>query len=196
MSVRDAVRVGLIGFAAVGAVAAAGARAAAASLALTDGERQAALRLGEQSVFEDSFDREWRVENAAGENLTVMTPFHRLALAARHAAFKNEPLKPDAPDKLLNEQKDRLIFDAELRGPRQDFAAHLRPELIVDGHTIKPAFFQNERSALRRDGAYVARCRYVFSTKELTGKSRASLVVRDSDGRQASTFVIDLAKMR
>jgi hypothetical protein len=189
----DALRVGLIVLA---AVAVAGTPAAGASLALTDGERQAALRLGEKSVFEDSFGGEWRVANAAGENLTVMTPFHRLALAARHAAFKNEPLKPEEPDKLLNEQKDRLIFDAELRGPRPDFAVRLRPELVVDGHTIKPAFLQNERSALRRDGAYVARCRYAFPTKELTGVSRASLVVRDPAGREASTFMVDLAKMR
>jgi hypothetical protein len=148
-----------------------------------------------------SFDAEWRVSNPAGESAVVVTPFFRIALAARHAAFKNEPLTPTERDKLLREQKDRLPLWVVLRGPTEDFARHYAPRLLVASaqereREIAPSFVQNERTALKQDGAFVARCVYGFSTKELTGTSRAVLVVRDAGGRQVSRFDLDLARMR
>jgi hypothetical protein len=174
----------------------AGATATAASLVLGEGEKHDAIAFGERSVTEDSFDREWRVKNPAGESLTVMTPFHRLALAAREATFRNEPMKPAEPDRVLREHGERLVFWTELRGGRPDFARFYRPELTVDQRAIKPAFVQNERTALGREGTYVARCIYGFPVKELDGKSRLSLVVRAADGRPAHAFSIDLSTMR
>ena len=82
--------------------------ALAASFTLGPEQRSDAIRVGARSVTQESFDAEWRVANPSGDNVTVVTPFHRIVMAARHAAFKNEPLKPDEPEKLLKSQQDRL----------------------------------------------------------------------------------------
>ena len=169
----------------------------AASFTLGQEERGDAVRVGARSVTSESFDAEWRVASSSGDRLTVMTPFHRLVLAARHAAFKNERLKDDEPEKLLRSQQDRLVIWAELRGPRQDFARFYAPRILLGDRAIEPAFVQNERTALRTDGGgYLARCVYRFPTKDMTEKARLLLVIRDADGRDVSRFTIDLASMR
>ena len=70
--------------------------AAAASFSLSEAERRAAVQAGERSITSEDFDREWRVSSDGGE-VTVLTPFHQLAVAARHAAFKKDPLEPSDP---------------------------------------------------------------------------------------------------
>lgn len=173
------------------------APAAAASFALTQREQADALRVGRRSVTVETFDAEWRVANASGDSVTVITPFHRLVVAARHAAFKSETMKADEPDRLLREQEGRLVVWAHLRGPREDFARFLAPRLVLREREIEPAFVQNERTAARQDnGRYLARCLYGFPIRDLTGKSRVLLVVRDPDGRDVSRFTIDLSTMR
>ncbi|MGH7276564.1 MAG: hypothetical protein ACREIY_05995 [Candidatus Rokuibacteriota bacterium] len=181
----------------VGLALVAGAPALAASFALAPAERDQALRVGRRSVTNEAFDTEWRVANGAGDSVMVITPFHRLVLAARHAAFRNEKMKPDEPERLLQEQQDRLMIWLQLRGPREDFARFLAPRLILGDREVEPAFVQNERTAARQDnGGYLARCVYGFPTRDLTGKSRVLLVVRDPDGRDVSRFTIDLSTMR
>lgn len=171
--------------------------AGAASFTLEPQQKTDALRVGAQSVTRDSFDTEWRVANPAGDSLTVITPFHRLVLAARNAAFKNEKMKDVEPDKLLREQQDRLVIWASLRGPREDFARFYAPRLLLGDREIEPAFVQNERTAMRTEGgSYLARCVYGFPVKEIAPKARLILVVRDPDGRDVSRFTIDLASMR
>jgi len=171
--------------------------AGAASFSLESQQRTDALRVGAQSITRDSFDTEWRVTNQTGDTLTVITPFHRLVLAARNAAFKNEPMKDREPEKLLREQQDRLVIWANLRGPREDFARFFIPRLLLDDREIEPTFVQNERTAARGEGGgYLARCVYGFPAKEIAPKSRVILVVRDPDGRDISRFTIDLASMR
>ena len=171
--------------------------ASAASFTLEPQQRTEALRMGADSITRDTFDTEWRVANQAGESLTIMTPFHRLVLAARNAAFKNEPMKESEPDKLLREQQDRLVIWANLLGRREDFARFYAPRIVVGDHEIEPTFVQNERTALRTEGGgYLARCVYTFPVKEIAPKGRVILVVRDPDGRDVSRFTIDLASMR
>jgi hypothetical protein len=171
--------------------------AEAASFTLEPQQRTDALRVGAQSITRDSFDTEWRVANPAGDSLTVITPFHRLVLAARNAAFKNERMKDSEPDKLLREQQDRLVVWANLRGPREDFARFYAPRILLGDREIEAAFVQNERTAVRTEsGSYLARCVYGFPVKEIAPKSRLILVVRDPDGRDVSRFTIDLASMR
>jgi hypothetical protein len=171
--------------------------ALSASFVLTPGERTDALRVGQRSVTVETFDAEWRVANASGDSVTVLTPFHRLALAARHAAFRSEAMKPDAPDRLLREARGRLVLWANLHGPREDFARFFTPRLRVGDREIEPAFVQNERTAVRQaDGQYLARCVYAFPMRDLTGKSRVALVVRDADGRDVGRFTLDLSTMR
>lgn len=174
-----------------------GQSAAAASFVLSDRDQQDAILTGKRSVVSDDFGDEWRSRNPSGESVTVMTPFHRLALAARNAAFKNEPLRPKDIDTVLKESTNKLTVWVTLRGGKPDFARFYVPALL-DGRTeIKPSFVQNERTALRgEDGSYAARCVYVFPAEELKGRGRYSLVVRNSDEKDVSTFTVDLSAMR
>jgi len=171
--------------------------AAGASLTLDAKGQQEAVRVGEKSVSNDAFDAEWRVENATGDSLSVLTPFHRLVVAARHATFNGKPLKPGEPEALLKETRDRLVLWVELHGATEGFARLYTPRLVVRDREIKAAFVQNERTAHRQEnGRYLARCVYGFPTRDLDGRAKASLIVEDSAGRDVSTFAIDLGTMR
>lgn len=170
--------------------------AVAASFTLADSDKQAALRAGERSTTVDGFDREWRV-SSSGESVTVLTPFHRLVVAARHAAFKSQTVKPSEIERVLKQDAGRLVVSVQLRGKREDFARHYAPKLMVDTREIKPAFVQNEHTAVRQDdGVYVARCVYGFPIRDLNGRDRLALRVADAEGRDVSRFTIDLSTMR
>ena len=181
----------------VAAILIAAGGAAAASFSLDDADRRAALQAGERSTIVDGFDREWRVSGEAGESLLVLTPFHRLVLAARNATFKSDTLKPAEIDRVLKQDAQRLVVWVHLRGRAEDFARHYVPRLTDGVRDIKPTFVQNERTAVRQeDGAYLARCVYGFPVRDLNGRGRLELAVADSDGRDVSRFTIDLSKMR
>lgn len=168
-----------------------------ASFTLSEAQLQDAVEVGERSITRDGVGDEWRVRNAAGEALTVMTPFHRVALSARIAAFRRQTLKPRDRDRAAREHQDRLVFWVELKGPREDFARFYRPRLIAGARHVEPAFAQNERTAARgEDGTFVARCVYGFPTKALSGRGKVVLVVKDGDGRDVSSFTVDLGAMR
>ena len=171
--------------------------AEAVSFSLTEHQIQDAVELGARSVTRENLGTEWRVHNASGDALMVMTPFHRVALTARHAAFRNEPLKPRDRARVLKEQQDRLVFWVELKGSRADFARFYTPRLHAGPRQIEPSFTQNERAAARgEDGKYLAHCVYGFPTKTLSGTGKVVLVVRDGDGRDLTSFAIDLSTMR
>jgi hypothetical protein len=176
----------------------AGAPTDAALLTLTQAQQAEALRVGERSVTKESgFDVEWRVDNASGESLTVMTPFYRLMLASRNAAFKNELVKPQDQEKLLKDMTDRLMVWVQLHGPKEDFARYYKPRLLVADREIEPVFVQNERTGLRQaNGSFLARSVFAFPSREITGQSRLVLVIRDPDDKVMSRFAIELAKMR
>ena len=170
--------------------------AAGASFVLSEADRRAAIRVGEGSTTSEDFDREWRVTGDGGE-VTVLTPFHRLAVAARHAAFKNKPLEPSEVERVIKKDAGRLIVWVSLRGRREDFARHYAPRLLQGTREIRPAFVQNERTALPQDdGVYLARCVYGFPVSDLNGGARVALIVADVEGRDVSRFTIDLASMR
>jgi hypothetical protein len=170
----------------------------AASFTLTPAERDAAVALGRQSVVSDRFGAEWRVKGeAADEGLVVMTPFHRLALAARNATFKREELKPKEIDALLREQEGRLTIWATLKGNKVDFARFYTPVLVNGQRQIKATFAQNERTARREeDGGYTARCLYVFPAEGLGPSGPLTLIVKDAEGKQVAKFTVDLSAMR
>jgi hypothetical protein len=171
--------------------------AAGAALTLTDVQRQEAVRAGERSVTAETFGGEWRVSGAPGESAVVLTPFHRLAMAARHAAFNGKPLRASDRDRILRQDRDRLVFWVSLRGPSGDFARHYVPRLVVGDRDLKPSFVQNEHTAARQeDGRYLARCVYGFPTRDVEGRERVALVVADAAGRDVARFTIDLAAMR
>ena len=178
-------------------VLAAAARAEAVAFTLTERQIADAVEVGERSVTRDDVGPEWHVKNGAGHALTVMTPFHRLAIAARHAAFRNEPLKARDRRSALKEQEDRLLFWVELKGRRADFAQFYAPRLLAGAREVLPSFAQNERTAARaEDGSFVAKCTYGFPVKQISGTGKVVLVIRDEDGRNVTSFTVDLASMR
>jgi hypothetical protein len=169
---------------------------AAASFTLSEADKRAAMRVGERSTTSDDFDREWQVSHDGGDVL-VLTPFHRLAVAARHAAFRNEPLKPAEVERVLKKDAGRLVIWVHLRGRSEDFARHYVPRLIQGPREIRPSFVQNERTARRQDdGVYLARCVYGFPVRDLNGRAGVALLVADADGRDVGRFTIDLSGMR
>jgi hypothetical protein len=181
----------------VALVSAATSDASAVSFTLDDAARREAIRVGERGTLGEGFDREWRVTGDAGTSVTVLTPFHRLAVAARHATFKNESLKPADIERVLKQDAQRLVVWVLLRGPAEDFARHYVPRLVDGPREIKAIFVQNERTATRQeDGTYLARCVYGFPVRDIDARGRLALVVTDADGRDVRRFSLDLATMR
>ncbi len=170
----------------------------AALFTLSEQDRAEAIRLGKRSVIGEEFGAEWRVGgDGPGQSVTVMTPFHRVALAARNSAFKNSELKPTDVEKLLKEHEGKLVLWARLRGSAADFARFYSPVLVVQHDEIKPTFTQNERTALREeDGRYSARCVYVFPAEELSPTATVTLIVRDPDEKTVAKFTVHLSAMR
>jgi hypothetical protein len=171
--------------------------AAPASFALAEAERRDAIRVGQRSVIHEEFGAEWRARDAGGQTLTVMTPYHRLSLAARQAAFKKDTLKPRDVESLLKESEGKLTLWVTLRGSRSDFARFFEPVLLGGPAEVKATFVQNERTALREeDGRFAARCLYVFPAEGLDARGRVTLLVRDPDSRERAKFTVDLSAMR
>jgi hypothetical protein len=126
-----------------------------------------------------------------------MTPFHRLALAARNSAFQDRELKPRDVESTLKDQEGKLVFWATLRGGRVDFARHYAPVLMAGPQEIKASFAQNERTALRGDdGQYTARCLYVFPGAGVDPKGTVTLLVRDIEDHPVAKVAVDLSRMR
>lgn len=169
--------------------------AAALSFSLSDAEQAEAIGAGRHSITSETFGAEWTVRDASGQTLTVITPYYRLALAARNAAFKGTDLTPREIASVLKDAGARLVLRVTLRGPRSDFARFIAPTLSAGKAEIRPAFVQNERVAVREDdGRYTAQCVYAFPAQGLTGRERVTLVVRDAD-REAARFTVDLSAM-
>lgn len=187
-------RVGIL--AVLAAVLGAGT-AEAVSFTLDARRLQEATAFGQRTVTQEEFGGEWRVRNAAGEQVLVMTPFHRVALAARQAAFRKDTLKPREAERLAREHDDRLVLWVDLKGARPDFARFYSARLLTGDRQVEAAFVQNERTPLRgEDGKFLARCVYTFPVRALTAAGKVTLVVRDADSRQVVSFPIDLASMR
>ena len=174
-----------------------GVSAAAASLTLTDRQRQEAIRVGQRSIVLEQFDAEWRVQDGNGQSALVMTPFHRVALEARKSAFKRQPLKPKDVDDALKQTTGKLVFWVTLKGPRADFARFYAPLLKSGKDDIEPSFVQNERTAIREeDGRFAARCLYTFPAEGVAATGRLTLLVRDPDEKEIAKFTVDLSGMR
>lgn len=182
---------------AAGLVLAGSAPLDAALFTLTPRDRDDAVRTGRRSVTTEDWAGEWRVNGDAGRLVTVMTPFHRLALAARNSAFQDKALKPREVESLLKEQQGKLVLWATLRGGRADFARFYTPALASREEEIKASFTQNERTALRGDdGQYTARCLYVFPADRVNPRGTVTLLVRDADEKTVAQFTVDLSAMR
>ena len=194
---RKTWRHGFLPFLILVAALADAAGSAAASFELTDKDREQAIRAGKKSVVSDEFGGEWRVQDAGGQGLVVMTPFYRLAIAARNQAFRGGELNPREIESLLKDYTGHVSFWATLRGAKADFARFYTPTLQAGATEVKASFVQNERTALREDdGRYAARCLWVFPAEGIDPKSRVTLVVRDADEKEVAKFTVDLAAMR
>lgn len=195
MSRKCSWRVAVLLAAALGLTAA--RPADAALFVLTERDRSEAIRVGKRSVLSEEFGGEWMVAGVGGQRVVVMTPFHRLALAARNSAFQHRELRPRDINALLKEHEGKLIFWTTLRGSKADFARFYGAALLVQQEEIKPTFSQNERTALRDDdGRFIARCIYVFPMEGIDPRAKVLLVVRDPDEKPVARFTVDLSSMR
>jgi hypothetical protein len=171
-------------------------QALAVSFALSAQQQSEAVRVGAESTAAEDISNEWTITGEVGE-VRVMTPFHRLALAARRAAFRGRSLEPSDIQRVLKEDRERLVVWAALRGVSADFARFYQPVILVASDPVKPAWVQNEHTAAQQpDGTYLARCVYTFPTAHLTPTTRGTLSVRDRDGREVAAFFLDLSAMR
>jgi hypothetical protein len=170
----------------------------AVSFALADRDREQAIRMGKKSIVEDQFGAEWRLKDGSGQTLVVMTPFHRLALAARNSAFRSQEMKPKDVQSAIKDAEGKLNFRVTLRGgTKTDFARFYFPTLLAGSQEVKASFVQNERTAIREeDGRYAAQCVYEFPADKVDPKGRVVLVVKDADEREVAKFTVDLAAMR
>jgi hypothetical protein len=169
----------------------------AASFSLTPAQQEEAKRAGRRSIVTDDWTGEWRVAAGPGQYVVVMTPFHRLAMVARHAAAKSQDLAARDVESVLRDTEGQLVLWATLRGSRADFARHFTPALTAGAEEIKPSFVQNEWTALREeDGKYTARCQYVFPAERLDGRGTVTLLVRDADERPVARVTLNLSTMR
>lgn len=171
--------------------------ALAVYLELTPQQVEEAIETGQASITQEEFGQEWVVRLAGGEEVQVTTPFARVALAARQAAFRGEPLTEREIETQLQRGKGRIQFLVAVHGPKVDFARWYAALLLVGQREVKATFSQNERTALRlEDGRYLARNIYLFPTEGLPPTGTVTLLVRTREGKEVLRAPIDLGAMR
>ena len=176
-----------------------GARPTSAILAvLSPAEIQEALDLGAQSMTQEDFGEEWQVRLPGDEEMVVTTPFSRLAMAARQAAFKGEPLTDKQRQDQIDRGKGKLQLMVTMYGRAADFAHWYQAILRVGDKDIKATFNQNERTPLKlEDGRFAARNVYVFPLEGIPPQGTVVLVVRQApELKEVFRASVDLAKMR
>lgn len=159
-----------------------------------------AIEVGIASITQDDFAEEWQLRLPGGEEVVVITPFSRLALAARHATMKGEPLSEKQQKEQIDRSKGRIQLLVTMHGgPDRSFARFYQPVLVVDGREVKASFVQNERTPLvQDDGRLAARNVYVFPLEGLPMNGAVTLVVRGAppDQKEVLRAKIDLGKFR
>lgn len=166
---------------------------------LTPAGVQEAIDAGTASLTQEDFAEEWQLRLPGGEEVVVSTPFSRLALAARQAAMKGEPLTEKQQQEQFDRGKGRIQLLVTMYGRARDFARWYQPFLVVRGREVKASFAQNERTPMRvEDGRYAARNVYVFPLEDLPGKGTVTLVVRGAppEPRDVLRAPLDLSRFR
>jgi hypothetical protein len=161
-------------------------------------EIEQALEAGSQALAQDDFGEEWRVVLPEGGEIVLSTPFSRLALAARQAAVRGEPLSDKQRQEQLDRGKGRIQLLVTMHGTTGDFARWLQAVLLVDQREVKATFTQNERTALQVEpDRFAARNVYVFPLEGLPPEGTVTLVVSHQvQRREMLRASIDLSRMR
>lgn len=160
---------------------------------------QEAIDAGTASLTQDDFADEWRLALPGGEEIVVSTPFSRLALAARQAAMKGEPLTDRQRQEQIDRGLGRIQLVVTVFGRQRDFARWYQALLRVADREVKATFAQNERSPLPLpNGGYAARNVYVFPLEGLPSQGTVTLLVRGAppELREVLRATIDLGKFR
>lgn len=160
---------------------------------------QQAIDAGTASLTQEDFAEEWRLPLPDGAEIVVSTPFSRLALAARQAAMKGEPLGDKDRQEQIDRGKGRIQLLVTMFGKERDFARWYQAALRVGDREVKASFVQNERTPLRlEDGRLAARNVYVFPLEELPAKGTVTLVVRGAppDHKEVLRAALDVGKFR
>jgi hypothetical protein len=166
---------------------------------LTPAGEAEAVDAGTASITQEDFAEEWQLRLPSGEEVTVSTPFSRLALAARQAAMKGETLTDKQRREQIDRGRGRIQLVVTMHGRDRDFARWYQPVLLVGGREIKATFVQNERTPIRlEDGRYAARNVYVFPLEEISTGAPVTLVVRGAPPghKEVLRSALDLGKLR
>jgi hypothetical protein len=167
---------------------------------LTADSTREAIEAGTASITQDDFGEEWQLRLPGGEDVVISTPFSRLALAARTAAMKGEPLTEKQQKDQIDRGKGRIQLLVTMHGgPSRSFARFYQPVLLVDGREFKPTFVQNERTPLlQEDGRLAARNVYVFPLEGLPTNGVVTLLVKGAppDQKEVLRAKLDLGKFR
>ena len=164
---------------------------------LTPSGIQDAVDTGTRAMTEEDFGEDWHLRLPGGEEIVVSTPFSRLALAARLAALKGEPLTDKQRQEQVDRGKGKLQLVVTMYGRQPDFARWYQAFLRVGGKEIKATFNQNERTPLRlEDGRLAARNVYVFPLEGVPPNGTVTLIVRNTpDQKEMLRAPVDLSKM-
>lgn len=166
---------------------------------LSPAQVQEAIEAGTASLAQDDFADEWRLALPGGEEIVVTTPFSRLALAARQAAMKGEPLSDRDRQEQIDRGLGRIQLMVTMFGRARDFARWYQPLLRVGDREVKATFVQNERSPRPLPtGGYAARNVYVFPLEGLPATGTVTLIVRGAppELKEVLRAAIDLGKFR
>ena len=167
---------------------------------LTEDGIRGAIDAGIASITQDDFAEEWQLRLPGGEDVVVSTTFSRLALTARQAAMRGEPLTEKQQKEQIDRGKGRIQLLITMHGgPSRSFARFYQPVLLVNGREVKATFVQNERTPLlQEDGRLAARNVYVFPLEGLPTKGVVTLVVRGAPPEQTEVLraQLDLGKFR
>ena len=172
--------------------------AAAMIPTLSSRDVQAALDAGEQGIAQEDFGEEWHVTYPDGVEIVVLTPFARLAHAARRAALKSEPMTDKQRQEQIDRGKTSLQLTVTMFGPSADFPKWYRAALRVGDREVKSTFDQNEATPLRLpDGRFTARNVYTFPLEGLPPRGTVTLIVNHLIRKKEVLRVpLDLGKMR
>jgi hypothetical protein len=161
-------------------------------------EVEQAIEAGTQALAQEDFGEEWRVVLPDDGEIVLSTPFSRLALAARQAAVRGEPLSDKQRQEQIDRGKGRIQFLVTMHGPSGDFARWLQAVLLVGEREVKATFTQNERTALPvEQGRFAARNVYVFPLEGLPADGTVTLVVTHQiQKKEMLRAPVDLSRIR
>jgi hypothetical protein len=169
---------------------------------LSPEQREDAIKYGKRGIRTDvpDFIKEWSVDNGNSGFAFMITEFLALAFAARQSALQSAELNTFDIEDTLAKSSGKLVFRVSLFGKTDSFSRDYTAVLRVGEKTFPSTFWNNSPGETYGDGkekpAFVADSDFYFPSEGIDPGSVITLVVQDKDGKDVSSFLFNLAKMR